>query len=266
MRTPASVEAEDKDDGVLTELTRLPAQVAMLGRDRFTFTVLEQDVAVGLGGEAQASANSVDLPRWAAVPIDDDDSSGDEGDTAANSSVLTGNVPVVELEVEVVNAEEAGLTAGGRTILNVADDTATAAKAARGEDDDDSVMRVSYDLLSTGYGKLDAVATSVTDAEEQRILIEIPVGRLIQQQQRAQQQQQREAEERRRLSGLGAVTSAAAAAAGMDAVQQKVEKDTFDRLAERVAQLQVGCKGGLLVISHYSPRHQTLGDLLATHV
>ncbi|GLC35951.1 hypothetical protein PLESTB_000522600 [Pleodorina starrii] len=268
---PSGGAAEDEDDDILTELTRMPAQVAMQGRDRFTFTVLDRDATAagpaGDGSEPQASGSSVDLSRWA-VPIDEDDISGDEGDVAAAAAAAAaaqrrasgaeaataasgGDVPVLDVEVEVLDSEEAV----GRSLLDAADEAAAAAAArAEGddEDDDDGGLSVSLDMLSSGYGKVDAVATSVTDAEEQRILIEIPVGRLMRQQQRAQQQ--REAEEQRRASGAGAGTSAAAT--------ERRSKDTFDRLAERVAQLQAARAGRPVPPEHLATALRTLAQRL----
>ncbi|GLI68805.1 hypothetical protein VaNZ11_013307 [Volvox africanus] len=270
---------DDGVDDVLTELTRIPAQVAMQGRDRFTFTVLEQDamesgdgarpVTNVLDGELVASGSSVDLPRWAAVPIDDDDSSSDEADSTSlsaaqrrvsNSAATTRapDAPVVEVEVQIPEPGKGGATRG-RSLMDVADEAA--AKAARvadldeDNDDDDSALNVSFDMLSTGYGKLDAVATSVTDADEQRILIEIPVGRLIRQQQRAQEQ--REAEEQRLFSGTGAGTSTSAAG-----TPERPSKDTFDRLAERVAELQAARVGRPVPPEHLATALRTLAQRL----
>ncbi|GIL72613.1 hypothetical protein Vretifemale_2950 [Volvox reticuliferus] len=269
---------EDGDEDVLTELTRIPAQVDMQGRDRFTFTVLEQDVMESgdgarpvmnvLDGELFASGSSVDLPRWAAVPIDEDDSSSDEADgtslsaaqrRVSNSAATTRpDTPVVEVEVQVPEPGKAGATRG-RSFMDAADEAA--AKAARAasleedNDDDDSVLNVSFDMLSTGYGKLDAVATSVTDADEQRILIEIPVGRLVRQQQRAQQQ--REAEEERLISGASAGTSTSAGGP-----PGRASKDTFDRLAERVAQLQAARAGRPVPPEHLATALRTLAQRL----
>ncbi|GIL43379.1 hypothetical protein Vafri_1149 [Volvox africanus] len=268
----------DGDDDVLTELTRIPAQVAMQGRDRFTFTVLEQDVMESgdgappvtnvLDGEL-ASGSSVDLPRWAAVPIDEDDSSSDETDSTSSSaahrrvsnSAATSrapDAPVVEVEVQVPEPGKGGATRG-RSFMDVADEAAAKVSRAAGlnddNDDDDNALNVSFDMLSTGYGKLDAVATSVTDADEQRILIEIPVGRLIRQQQRAQEQ--REAEEQRLLSSAGAGTSTSAAG-----TPERPSKDTFDRLAERVAQLQAARAGRPVPPEHLATALRTLAQRL----
>ncbi|EFJ44752.1 hypothetical protein VOLCADRAFT_106212 [Volvox carteri f. nagariensis] len=274
-KRPNDDDDEDGDeDDVLTELTRIPAQVAMQGRDRFTFTVLEQEMgdaaravavaAAGVDNELIASSgSSVDLSRWAAVPIDEDDSSGDDIDTSAESqrrtaasatSAVTVDAPVVEVELQLPDIGKAGVGTGGQSLLDAADEAAAAARAADADDDDedDRALSVSFDMLSTGYGKLDAVATSVSDAEEQRILIEIPVGRLI-------RQQQREAEEHRRLSGAGAGTSAAA---GSEQSKDRASKDTFDRLAERVAQLQAARAGRRVPPEHLATALRTLAQRL----
>ncbi|KAG2442983.1 hypothetical protein HXX76_003056 [Chlamydomonas incerta] len=292
---PASAGAaagEEEDDDILTELTRVPAQVAMQGRDRFTFTVLEQDASnssrgaasssssssasasgVVAGEEAMASGSSVDLPRWAAVPIDDDDSSGDEAESAAaserrasaasassssSSSASMTEVPVVEVEVEVELAPKEGddeVTARRRSMLEAA--------AAMGLGDDEeaaeegSELKVSFDMLSAGYGRVDAVATSVSDDEEQRIVIEIPVGRLIRQQQRAAAEAAEA--EARRASGAEASSSSSAASG---ASSSKKGKDTFDRLAERVAQLQAARAGRPVPPEHLASALRQLAQRL----
>lgn len=278
---------EDEDEDVLTELTRVPAQVAMQGRDRFTFTVLEQGASNssrGAGGasgsaassssgassgvvggveEATASGSSVDLPRWAAVPIDDDDSSGDEAEaasqrrtasasSASSASASMTEVPVVEVEVEVELAPKGGeeddeATARRRSMLEAAASLGMNDSDEDEEEEDgdgeSSELKVSFDMLSAGYGRVDAVATSVSDAEEQRIVIEIPVGRLIRQQQRAAAEAAAAEVEAaaRRASGAeaGSSSSTAIGAEG----SRKKGKDTFDRLAERVAQLQAARAG-----------------------
>ncbi len=257
-------EDDDDEDGVLTELTRVPALVAMQGRDRFTFTVLEEGAGAsssssGLQGSASAAALGSGLPRWAAVPIEDD--SGDEGEeeeddmgpSAAallreqqrgSGSTLAGisegeEVPLAELELVLPlpqqGAEDAASGSGSRaegkrTMLDAVEAKAPPPPAGldADSDEDDSELQVSFDMLSTGYGTVDAVATSVMDADEQSIVIEIPVGRLMRQQQRAA----REAEEQRRQE------------AGSGSAGARVRsKDTFDRLAERVAQLQAARAG-----------------------
>lgn len=260
-------EDDDDEDGVLTELTRVPALVAMQGRDRFTFTVLEEGAGAsgngssssssGLQSSATAAALGSGLPRWAAVPIEDD--SGDEGEeeddddvgpSAAallreqqRGSALAGisegeEVPLAELELVLPlpqqgqdGASSSGSGAEGkRTMLDAVEAKAPPPPAGldADSDEDDSELQVSFDMLSTGYGTVDAVATSVMDADEQSIVIEIPVGRLMRQQQRAA----REAEEQRRQE------------AGSGAAGARVRsKDTFDRLAERVAQLQAARAG-----------------------
>eukprot|EP00198_Chlamydomonas_reinhardtii_P014044 XP_001703381.1 predicted protein [Chlamydomonas reinhardtii] len=155
---------EDEDEDVLTELTRVPAQV--------------------------------DLPRWAAVPIDDDDSSGDEAEaasqrrtasasSASSASASMTEVPVVEVEVEVELAPKGGeeddeATARRRSMLEAAASLGMNDSDEDEEEEDgdgeSSELKVSFDMLSAGYGRVDAVATSVSDAEEQRIVIEIPLG------------------------------------------------------------------------------------------
>ncbi|GFR41394.1 hypothetical protein Agub_g2035 [Astrephomene gubernaculifera] len=292
---------EDDEDDILTELTRVPAQVAMQGRDRFVFSVLEAPAAEAAAAAASSSSTSagapkdatgrgaaadgsgVDLPRWAAVPIDDDEEEGEAGTAAAAQRRASGSgagtssaaaasaadVPVMELEVKLPEPEEDGEeergAAGRRTLLDAVDEATEAARAAalaggfeaglvadEDDDDDDSAVQVSLDLISTGRGSLDAVATSVTDAEEQRIVIEIPVGRLM--------RQQREQEQQRRASGAEAGSSSSSSAAS--GAGRGAGKDTFDRLAERVAQLQASRAGRRVPPEHLATALRSLAQRL----
>ncbi|KXZ56396.1 hypothetical protein GPECTOR_1g351 [Gonium pectorale] len=256
---------DDDDEDFLTELTRVPAQVALHGRDRFTFSVVEDasavagsaeagsDIGAGPAGaledlDAYASGSGVDLSRWA-VPIDDDDEerNGEGVETVVNRSEAptasqgrTGadatEAKVVEVLVDLPASDE---PSSRRSMLDAADEAAelAAAKAALAggsdeeSDDEEGTVSVSMDMLSVGYGTVDAVATSVSDGVEQSITIEIPVSRLM-----VQQQQQRDADAARRGSGAAAGTSSGARGA-------RRVRDTFDRLAERVAQLQAARAG-----------------------
>ncbi len=212
-----------------------------LGRDRFTFSVVTPQPGQAGGAAADGGLSLGSLPRWAqAIDLDDDESgSGEEGGAASASTrpwlpaaaaPPKGEAPVLELELR----PEAGADAGGRALMDAADEAAARRGAGAGadgeddsdEEDEDGRVSVSYDVLTTGYGRVDAVASSVSDGAEPRILLEVSVGRLMRQQQREEE-------------AAAAARRAAGEAEPAGGSGRGASQDTFDRLAVRVAKLQV---------------------------